>query len=265
MTKKTLAAEPQVYTALQPEVRKIGMTDLKDALVKGIADFEAMPTHLIFLCLIYPILTLVMARVAAGYDVLPLVFPILAGTTLLGPLAATGMYELSRRREGGMDTSRWHAFNIRKSPSKMSIATLGIVQLAIYLVWLGVATTIYKLIFGDWVPNSVTDFVSQIFTTGQGWTLIIIGSGAGFVFAAVVLSISAVSFPLLLDRDVGAVSAAFTSIRVALANPIAMAAWGMIVAAALMIGTLPLFFGLAIVMPVLGHATWHLYRKVVEW
>lgn len=265
MTNENQVTESKVYTALQPEVRKIGMADLKDALVKGIADFEAMPTHLIFLCLIYPILTLIMARVAGGYDVLPLVFPILAGTTLVGPLAATGMYELSRRRERGMDTSRWHAFNIRNSPAKMSIATLGIVQLAIYLVWLGVANTIYKLIFGDWVPSSVSDFIGQVLATGPGWTLIIVGSGAGFVFAAVVLCISAVSFPLLLDRDVGAVSAAFTSVRVALANPITMAAWGLIVAVTLMIGALPLFFGLAIVMPVLGHATWHLYRKVVEW
>ena len=147
----------------------------------------------------------------------------------------------------------------------MSIATLGIVQLAIYLVWLGVANTIYQQIFGGQVPNSVSEFIGQVFATGPGWTLIIVGSGVGFVFALVVLSISAISFPLLLDRDVGAVSAAFASVRVTLANPITMAIWGLIVAVALALGALPLFFGLAIVMPVLGHATWHLYRKVVVW
>ena len=175
------------------------------------------------------------------------------------------MYELSKRRERGEDISRWHAFNIRNSPAKMSIASLGILQLAVYLVWLGVANTIYKQLFGDFVPASVGDFISHIFGTGPGWALIIIGSGAGFIFAAVVLSVSAISFPLVLDRDVGAVSAAFTSIRVSLANPITMAIWGLIVAVALGIGAMPLFFGLAVVMPVLGHATWHLYRKVVIW
>lgn len=265
MTNENQAADTQVYTALQPEVRKIGMADIKDALAKGIADFEAMPTHLIFLCLIYPILTLLMARVAGGYDVLPLVFPLLAGFTLIGPLAACGMYELSKRRERGEDISRWRAFDVRKSPAKMSIASLGIVQLAVYLVWVGVANTIYSQVFGDFVPASVGDFIGQIFGTEAGWTLIIIGSGAGFVFAAVVLSVSAISFPLVLDRDVGAVSAAFTSIRVTLANPITMGIWGLIVVVALALGALPLFFGLAVVMPVLGHATWHLYRKVVQW
>ncbi len=265
MTDENQITESAVYTAVQPEIRKIGIADLRDALTKGIADFEAMPTHLVFLCIIYPILTLLMARVAGGYDVLPLVFPLLAGFTLIGPLAACGMYELSKRRERGMDISRWHAFDIRKSPAKMSIASLGIVQLAVYLVWLGVANTIYKQIFGDFVPASVNDFISQIFGTGAGWTLIVIGSGAGFVFAAVVLSVSAISFPLVLDRDVGAVSAAFTSVRVTLANPIIMAIWGFIVAIALFLGAIPLFFGLAVVMPVLGHATWHLYRKAVVW
>ena len=265
MTDENQATESVGYVAAQPEIRRIGISDLQDALAKGVADFEAMPTHLIFLCIIYPILTLVMARVAAGYDVLPLVFPLLAGFTLIGPLAACGMYELSKRRERGEDTSRWHAFDVRKSPAKMSVASLGIVQLAIYLVWLGVANTIYKQIFGDFVPASVSDFIGQIFGTGQGWTLILIGSGAGFVFAAVVLSVSAISFPLVLDRDVGAVSAAFTSVRVTLANPVIMAIWGLIVAIGLALGAMPLFFGLAVVMPVLGHATWHLYRKVVVW
>ncbi len=265
MTDENQATETELYTAAQPEIRKIGIADLKDALAKGIADFEAMPTHLIFLCLIYPILTLMMARVAGGYEVLPLVFPLLAGFTLIGPLVACGMYELSKRRERGEDISRWHAFNIRKSPAKMSVASLGILQLAVYLVWLGVANTIYKQLFGDFVPTSVGDFINHIFGTGPGWALIIIGSGAGFIFAAVVLSVSAISFPLVLDRDVGAVSAAFTSIRVSLANPITMAIWGLIVAVALGIGAMPLFFGLAVVMPVLGHATWHLYRKVVIW
>ncbi len=265
MTDENQATESSAYAVVQPDIRKIGVADLRDALAKGISDFEAMPTHLVFLCIIYPILTLIMARVAAGYDVLPLVFPLLAGFTLIGPLAACGMYELSKRRERGMDTSRWHAFDVRKSPAKLSVASLGIVQLSVYLVWLGTANLIYTQIFGDYVPASVSEFIGRIFGTAQGWMLIVIGGGAGFIFAAIVLAVSAISFPLVLDRDVGAVSAAFTSVRVTLTNPITMAIWGFIVAIALLLGALPLFFGLAVVMPVLGHATWHLYRRVVVW
>src|SRR5438309_1935086 len=93
---------------------------------------------------------------------------------------------------------------------------------------------------------------------------LVLGHGAGFRFALVTLVISAVSFPLLVDRDVGALVAVETSVRAAFANPFTMALWGLIVAALLVIGSLPFFFGLAVVMPVLGHATWHLYRKVVE-
>jgi uncharacterized membrane protein len=104
----------------------------------------------------------------------------------------------------------------------------------------------------------------RVLTTPAGWTLIIVGNGVGFLFAAVVLTISVVSFPLLLDRDVGAVVAVLTSVRATLKNPLVIAAWGLIVAALLLLGSLPLFVGLAVVMPVLGHSTWHLYRKLVE-
>ena len=245
-------------------VRKIGVADLTNALTKGLGDFGAMPTHLVFLCLIYPVVTLVFARLYAGYDVLPLVFPLLAGYTLIGPLVATGMYELSRRTEMGLDNSRRHVFGVLVSPHIRSIAGLGLILMVIYFVWLVVAMAIYKNVIGHAVPSSIADFATQVFATPAGWALIIVGSGIGFVFAAVVFSLSVVSFPLLLDRNVGVMTAVQTSVRAVLANPIAMAMWGFIVAAALLIGSLPLFVGLAVALPVLGHATWHLYRKVVE-
>ncbi len=252
-----------VYRSDRPTVNKIGMADLKDALAKGLADFNAMHTNLIFLCLIYPIVTLIAARTYAGYEVLPLVFPLLAGYTLIGPLVATGMYELSRRREQGLDISRGHAFDVLRSPSIRAIATLGIILMVIYFAWLGVAQAIYELTFGGAVPVSIAEFAREIFTTPAGWTTIFVGCGAGFIFATVAFTLSVVSFPMLLDRDVGVMTAVQTSMRAVLANPMTMALWGFIVAGALFIGSLPFFVGLAVVLPVLGHATWHLYRKVV--
>ena len=249
---------------VQPTINQLSLPDLRDVLAKGIDDFMAYPTHVMFLIGIYPILTFVFAFAASHDAVLPMIFPLLAGFTLLGPLVASGMYEISRRRERGEEVSRWHVFAVLKSPAIFSLATLGIVSLAIYLVWLGAAVTLYSLVFGGTVPESPFDFARQVLTTPQGWVLIVVGSGIGLVFAVVSLSISAVSFPLLLDRDVGAAVAVFISVRVIVENPLTMAFWGVIVVAALIAGCLPLFTGLAVALPVLGHATWHLYRKAVE-
>ncbi len=248
----------------QPIVRTIGPADLRDALARGLADFNAFPTHLVFLYLIYPVVGLILIRSAAGYDMLPLVFPLMSGFTLIGPLAAIGLYELSRRREQGLDVSLGHVFHVLRSPSIRAIATLSVVLLAIFIAWLGAAQAIYVLIFGSAAPASIAEFALQVFTTSSGWALIIVGCGVGFLFAVVVLTISVVSFPLLLDRDVGAVTAVQTSVRAVFTNPMTMAMWGVIVAGALVIGSLPFFVGLAVVLPVLGHSTWHLYRKVVE-
>jgi uncharacterized membrane protein len=140
---------------------------------------------------------------------------------------------------------------------------LGLVMAAIFVAWLIAAQSIYLAIFGDWVPASVGEFLDVVFTTSSGWALIVVGCGVGFLFAVVVLTISVVSLPMLLDRDVGAVRAVQISIHAVAANPRTMTIWGFIVVGTLLIGSLPLFVGLAIVLPVLGHSTWHLYRKVV--
>ena len=150
------------------------------------------------------------------------------------------------------------------SRSLGAIVGLGLLLMVIFLIWLAVADAIYIANFGYGSPSSIRAFISDVFTTRAGWTLIVVGTGVGFLFAALVLTISAISFPLLLDRDVGAAVALLTSIRVASANPVTMALWGFIVAAMLVIGSIPFFIGLTVVMPVLGHATWHLYRKAVE-
>jgi uncharacterized membrane protein len=246
-----------------PVILTIRVMDLKDALARGISDFSAMPTHAAFLCLIYPIVGLILARVSLGYDVLSLLFPLAAGFALVGPFVAIGFYELSRQREQGLDPSWQDAFDVLHTPSRGAIAALGFLLLAVFVFWVAVAEAIYVANFGYEPAASIPDFVRQVFTTPAGWMLIIVGNGIGFLFALAVLIISVVSFPLLLDRDVGAVEAVLTSVRAVAANPVPMAVWGLIVAGLLVIGSLPFFVGLAVVVPVLGHSTWHLYRKVV--
>ena len=247
----------------QLTVNRIGFSDLKDALKRGLDDFYAMPTHAMFLCAIYPIVGLLLARMAFGYSILPLLYPLVAGFALVGPLAALGLYELSRRREAGLETSAGNALDVVESSSIGAIVALGLLLLGLFVLWIAFANAIYIATFGYATPVSIRGFMHDVLTTQAGWTLIILGNGVGFLFAVLVLTISAVSFPLLLDRDVGAAVALLTSIRVVVKNPLTMAAWGLIVAALLFVGSLPAFLGLAVVVPALGHATWHLYRKAV--
>jgi len=245
-------------------VRKISLSDLSAALRLGWDDFQAMPSHAIVLCVIYPVLGLVLFRLVLGYSVLPLLFPLAAGFTLIGPFAALGLYELSRRRESGEEAAAWHAIYVLRAPSFGAMLELGILLFVLFGVWIATADAIYIAIFGQTPAASIPDFAKRILTTPDGWLLIIVGCGVGFLFAVVALCISIVAFPLMLDRHSTAIDAVRTSLRVTMENPMPIAVWGLIVAALLVIGSLPFFVGLAVVLPVLGHATWHLYRKVVE-
>jgi uncharacterized membrane protein len=247
-----------------PILRTISLSDLREALRQGWEDFKAVPSHAIFLCMIYPVLGLVLARAVLGYSVLPLMFPLAAGFALLGPFAAVPLYELSRRRELGEEASAWDAFDVVRSPSFGAMLGLGVLLLAWFVTWVATAQGIYIAAFGYEGVGGIGDFVTRVLTTPQGWWLIIIGCGVGFLFALVALCASVVAFPLMLDRHTSAGEGMVTSLRVAAKNPQAVAAWGLIVAVLLLLGSLPCFLGLAVVIPVLGHATWHLYRKAVE-
>jgi uncharacterized membrane protein len=247
-----------------PAVRHINFDDLRWALARGWEDFGHSRTDVIFLCVVYPLVGLVLGRLAFGYEMLPLVFPLASGFALLGPLAAVGLNELSRRRELGLSAGWSDAFKVFNSPSFNSIALLGLILMMMFVFWLVVAQLVYNLTLGPQPPASLGSFVHDIFLTRAGWMMAIVGTGIGFVFAAVALSISVVSFPMLLDRHVSLETAVRTSLQVVRRNPVGIAVWGLILVAGLVIGSIPLLFGLIVVMPVLGHATWHLYRCVVQ-
>jgi uncharacterized membrane protein len=246
-----------------PAVRRIELADLADVLASGLRDFGAYRTDVIFLCIIYPLAGLLLASFAFGYDMLPMLFPLASGFALIGPVAAVGLYEMSRRREQGVEITWADAFGVVSAPAFGAILVLGLILLAIFLLWLAAAYAIWLVTLGPAPPASIDAFVREVLTTDAGWALIVLGIGVGFLFALLVLAISVVSFPLLLDRDVGLRTAVATSVRAVLTNPGPMVAWGLIVAGGLVLGSIPVLLGLIIVMPVLGHATWHLYRKVV--
>ena len=254
-----------ISTSQEARIASIKVADLKDVLMKGVDDFKACRSDVIFLCVVYPVAGIVLARFAFHYNMLPLLFPAIAGFALLGPIAAVGLYEMSRRREQGLNVGWSNAFDVVRAPSFVPIFLLGLQLVLIFLIWMITAQAIYMMTLGPEPPISAQAFVRDVFTTGPGWTLIIIGMGVGFLFAVFVLSISVVSFPLMLDRKIGLADAVATSIRVLAKNPLPIAAWGVIVAGGLVLGSIPAFLGMIFVLPILGHSTWHLYRKTVIW
>ena len=246
-----------------PAVKRIGVADLREAIARGFADFEAYRSDVLFLGVIYAVVGAVLARLAFGMDLLPLLFPLASGFAIVGPFAAIGLYEMSRLREQGAEVRWTNAFDVFKAPAIGGIAVLGAMLIGIFLLWLGAAWTIYLNTFGGAPIVSLSQFLHDVLSTPGGQMMTVIGVGVGFLFALLAMAISLVSFPLLLDRDVGLDTAIRTSIRAVAANPVTVGLWGLIVAVGLVLGSLPLFVGLIVVIPVLGHATWHLYRKLV--
>jgi uncharacterized membrane protein len=250
--------------AATPRVRRITADDCLSALKEGLDDFMAVPTYPIFVGLFYAVAGIALFAMTSFGNALHLAFPLAAGFALIGPFVAIGLYEMSRRRERGLAVRGRDALTVVRSPALPSILAFGLLLLAIFAAWMFAAELIYMWLYGPNPPVAATSFLHDVLSTGRGWALIAVGVLVGFCFAALALALSVVSFPLMLDRDVGLVPALEASWRVTQTNPFAVALWGLIVAVVLVLGSLPLFFGLAIAMPVLGHATWRLYRKAIE-
>ena len=244
-------------------VRRITTRDLRDALREGAADLSVVREDVVFAALIYPIAGLLLAGLLLDHHLLPLIFPLVSGFALLGPVAAIGVYEISRRHEQGLPVTWADELGVLRSPSLGAILGMGVILLVIFLAWLACAYGVYMATLGPAPPASVTGFARAVVSTTAGWTMFIVGCGVGFLFAALTLAITVVSFPLLLDRGGGLGRALATSVRATRANPGAIALWGLIVGAALLLGSIPALFGLIFVIPLLGHATWHLYRKLI--
>lgn len=251
-------------TSDEIEICKIGVKDLWQALKNGIDDFNAKPTVIVFLFVFYPLFALLITLFMIGQNMLYIAFPLVTGFTFLGPIVLVSLYEMSRYRELGQDVSWRTSFDFIHSSSFAPILALSLMMMLLYVAWLYMAQFLYFGSFGAAPANSISEFLTQIFTTRQGAGLIVYGTALGLMFAVVALAISVVSFPLALDKPVSSITAVKTSVKAVFSNPLIMTLWGLIVSALLAIGTIVFLLGLIVVVPILGHATWHLYRRLVK-
>ncbi len=243
-------------------VARITIGDLAASLRAGFGDFLACRTDVIFLCVFYPVVGLVLGYVVFGHGLLALLFPLASGFALVGPVAGLGLYAMSRARERG-GTMRWgDAFSVLAAPGFGRIALLSLAMVGELLVWLWAAFALYVLTLGPKPPVSMRLFLHDVIATPGGHAMAALGVLLGLGFAVLALLLF-LAFPLLLDRDVGLAVAIRGAVRAVMVNKATMAVWGLIVAGALVVGSIPAFLGLVVVLPVLGHATWHLYRRVM--
>ena len=245
-------------------VRTITDEDLRLALKQGWEDFRDLRGDLVFAGLIYTLIGLAAVVMTTSRPLMPFFFPVVAGVALLGPVAAVGFYELARRRENGEEVHWFNFLDVRKRPSLDDMGIVVGLLLLVFVGWLLAAGALYALTFGWVTPTSIGSFLSAVFTTPRGWALIAGGLVVGAVFGWFVLALSVASLPMLVDCDVTAAEAVSASWRASHANKGEMIRWGIVVSVLLVLGSIPLFVGLALVLPWLGYSTWHLYTRLVD-
>jgi uncharacterized membrane protein len=248
--------------ARQVAIRRIEVADVIGCIAEGVRDFRRAPRYGMFFGAIYAIggLSIVWAAFALDYPYLA--YPFVMGFALFAPFGAAGTYEISRRLESGEPLSWPAILGSVWSRAGKELSWLALVSLFTLIIWLDLAVFVFLIFYGVEIPSFAQMFAS-IFTTAHGAAFLVVGNALGAIIAVFVFSITAIAPPLVVDREVDFVTAMMTSVRAVLTNPRPMLAWAIAIACALAIAFATLFVALLVIFPVLGHATWHLYRRVI--
>lgn len=245
-----------------PSVRRAAWSDLIAALSAGWTDFRRAPLIGLLVGGLYGLGGLTLLGLLELREYRGLTFPLIAGFALIGPFCGTILYEMSRRMEHGGRLDWRDVPSMIAATARKQILYHGFILMFWLAVWSRVGLVIYYTHFGL-TPMPVWEVIGELLTTPRGWSFLIVGHLFGAVFAGVAYSLSVLAFPFLLDRDADFITAMVMSFQAVLSSPVVMLAWGGAIGVMLAIAALPLFAGLTIVLPVLGHASWHLYRRLV--
>ncbi|MDK9695938.1 MAG: DUF2189 domain-containing protein [Siculibacillus sp.] len=262
MSELVIGNTPPGIAVAEPEVRAITVDDISAALSDGLRDLRAAPAMGLMIGVIYALAGNILFWAATSFDFMFLAYPFAAGFALVAPFAAVGVYETSRRLATGEDTSVGALLGRVPAHARRELGYMALVSAFGMIAWVYAAGFVYALFFGI-SSLGETDIITAIVSTPRGIAFLVTGNVIGAVMATVIFSVSVIAYPMLLDRDVDFVTAMITSIRAVFAAPLVMLGWGIFVATLLGVAILPMFLGLIIVLPVLGHATWHLYRRAV--
>jgi uncharacterized membrane protein len=248
---------------VDPVVRPVAVTDIAEALVEGLRDFQALPLYGLALGALYAAGGIAIILCLTAFGMAYLAYPLAAGFALIGPFVAIGLYEVSRRRETGQPVSFgaiWSTIRSRSEIGWMAFVTLFVFVAWMYQVWL-----LISLLLGPHASfSTLQEFMTVVLTTKEGLLFLAIGNAVGALLSLILFSLTVVSFPLLLEREVDFVTAMVTSVRAVVTNPLPMIGWAAVIVMLLIVSALPYFLGLVVTLPVLGHATWHLYKRIVE-
>jgi len=245
-----------------PVVRPITFGDVAEAMIEGLRDFQAAPLLGMALGALYCVAGIAVVLSVTTLGMSYLAYPLVAGFALIGPFVAIGFYEISRKREAGERPGLGDV--LRTMTSRSEIGWMAFVTLFVFIMWMYQVRFLMALFFGlNASFVSLTQFIAVVLTTNEGLLFLLVGNIIGAFLAAVMFSLTVVSFPLLLDRDVDCVTAMVTSVRAVVKSPAPLLGWAAVIVVLLVISALPFFLGLIVVLPVLGHATWHLYRRII--
>jgi len=247
---------------IDPVVLRIRAADIAEALGRGLRDFQAMPLYGLMFGALYAAGGVIILLCLTAFGMVYLAYPLAAGFALIGPFVAIGLYELSRRREAGQPISLAGVWSTVKSRGE--IGWMAFVTLFIFVIWMYQVRLLIALLIGlNASFSSLREFLTVVLTTTEGLWFLAIGNAVGAALSLILFSLTVVSFPLLLDRDVDFVTAMITSVRAVVTSPVPLIGWAATIVVLLIVSAIPYFLGFLVTLPVLGHSTWHLYRRIV--
>ncbi len=246
-----------------PAVNALTFDDLKTCLSSGISDFRKATVFGIFFGGVFALGGIFIIQSLLVWKKIWMIYPVIISFPLIGPFAAVGLYEVSRRLQSGQPLAWNEILSVVWNQASRELRWMAFVMLFVFWVWMYQVRLLIALILGQMSFSTWSEFFEIVAFTPQGWTFVIIGHVVGAFLALFLFSITVVSFPILLERDIDFITAMITSVSTVFKSPVVMLSWGVFVTLAVMASFIPAFLGLLVVLPVLGHTTWHIYKKAV--